>query len=206
MHPRPSDGLCCRAPHAMCTGVIFFSTLHLRAFCFFTRMRDTSLKDIRSVAMTTDSDTDTDVEKRFAADVAQLAACAKVPLLCRVIERRAVIEKLRARGIGWPKISTLLTSVEIHITPNGLRTYASRISRAVRELEAAGEAAPSDERIYEICRERARPAPTARGQPAALQYPDQGRAAKRQARPPTTRPDKKTTSQSTLIRNPHTEL
>lgn len=101
-----------------------------------------------------------DREQVFQDAVSRLEADAQVPLLRRVIDRRGVIERLRARRVGWPEIAGLLAGVGIEISGGGLRNYASRIRLAVEALEAAGENDPDGDRIYAVCRARARPAVT----------------------------------------------
>ena len=96
-------------------------------------------------------------ERAFEAAVAKLEAGAPVPLLRRLIDRRGVIARLRARRVGWPEIAKVLAGVGIEITAGGLRNYASRIRLAVQELETAGETGPDSDRIYAVCRARARP-------------------------------------------------
>jgi hypothetical protein len=99
-------------------------------------------------------------EDPWEAAVARLAASAQVRLLLQIIERRAMINRLRATRVGWPEIATLLCEFGIKIGPGTLRNYSSRIALAVRELEAVGNGTvvpASDAQIYELCCQRARP-------------------------------------------------
>ena len=114
----------------------------------------------------TNTDTEDDREQAFEAAVSRLEADAQVPLLRRLIDRRGVIERLRARKVGWPEIAELLAGVGIEISGGGLRNYASRIRLAVAALEAAGENDPDGDRIYAVCRARARPAAAEAHRPA----------------------------------------
>jgi len=95
-------------------------------------------------------------ETDFESEVARLEANAPIPTLYRIIEMRATITRLRSRRVGWSEIATLLAGVGIAIEPGTLRNYASRIALAVSEL-GASDPEPSDARIYEQCRLRARP-------------------------------------------------
>lgn len=113
----------------------------------------------------TSIDEDDDAQA-FEAAVSRLEAGAQVPLLRRLIDRRGVIQRLRARKVGWPEIAKLLTGVGIEISAGGLRNYASRIRLAVVALEAAGENDPDGDRIYAVCRARARPAAAEAHRPA----------------------------------------
>ena len=106
----------------------------------------------------THTDIEDDRERAFVAAVCRLEADAQVPMLRRLIDRRAVIERLRARRVGWPEIAALLAGVGIEISAGGLRNYAGRIRRAVEHLHAGGENNPNGDRIYAVCREHARPA------------------------------------------------
>jgi hypothetical protein len=98
----------------------------------------------------------TPTETDFETEVARIEANAPIPTLYRVIERRATIARLRSRRVGWSEIAALLAGVGIAIGPGTLRNYASRIALAVSEL-GASDPEPSDARIYEQCRLRARP-------------------------------------------------
>ncbi|MBK5927152.1 hypothetical protein [Rhodobaculum claviforme] len=134
-------------------------------------------------------------EQTFEAAVANLEASAPVPVLRRLIDRRGVIARLRARHVSWQEIATVLAGVGIRIGPGGLRNYASRIHLAVQDLEAAGEDTPDGDRIYAICRARARPA-------RATSHPPARRS------PAVPKPDGRPASSSSthLMRDPKQEL
>lgn len=107
--------------------------------------------------MEIETNTQNQREIDFAAAAEALEKNVRTPLLCEIIERRAVINRLRTKRVAWTDIAVLLCEFNIQIAPGTLKNYASRIASAMRELEAVREESPTATRIYELCCQRARP-------------------------------------------------
>ncbi len=154
--------------------------------------------------METETPTQNQREMAFAAAAEALEKNVRTPLLCEIIERRAVINRLRIKKVAWTEITMLLCEFNIKIAPGTLRNYASRIASAVRELEAEGEEAPTVTRIYELCCRRARPARGAKmhytGRSAPKSITDRAGASARQSTAMRPMPG------SNLMRNHNKEL